>query len=90
MTLSITDTHFSVTSSVALVTGGGVGTGKAIALGLARAGSDVAINYSRSATEAEETVEEIRKLGRNAVAVQCDVSEDAAVREMVAKTVQER
>lgn len=72
----------------ALVTGGGVGTGRAIALGLARAGADVAINYSRSAAEAEEAVEEIRGLGRNAVAIQGDVADDGAVRAVVAQSVE--
>jgi 3-oxoacyl-[acyl-carrier protein] reductase len=67
----------------ALVTGGGVGTGKAIALSLAREGADIAINYSRSRTEAEETAEEIRKLGRRSVAIQADVADDASVRKMV-------
>lgn len=76
------------TGKAALVTGGGVGTGRAIALGLARNGADVAINYSRSAAEAEATAAEIRELGRNAVALQCDVSVDASVRALVAEAVE--
>ncbi|MFP6664328.1 MAG: SDR family oxidoreductase [Deltaproteobacteria bacterium] len=73
----------------ALVTGGGVGTGKAIALSLAKAGANVAINYSRSGAEAEETAGEIRAMGRRSVAIQADVADDAAVRRMVDSVVAE-
>jgi 3-oxoacyl-[acyl-carrier protein] reductase len=60
---------------VALVTGGGRGIGKAIALGLARDGADVAVNYRRDEAAAKETVAEIEALGRRAVA--CGGSVDA-------------
>jgi NAD(P)-dependent dehydrogenase (short-subunit alcohol dehydrogenase family) len=58
----------------ALVTGGGRGVGKGIALALARAGCRVAVNYRTGAAQAEQTVEEIRALGRDAFAVKADVS----------------
>ena len=54
---------------VALVTGGGTGIGKATSLLLASEGCDVAVNYSRSQSEAEATVSEIEELGRRAIAV---------------------
>jgi len=52
---------------VALVTGGGRGIGRAIALGLARDGADVAVSYRRDEAAAKETASEIEALGRRAV-----------------------
>ena len=63
----------------ALVTGGGTGIGRATALLLAREGCDVAVNYSRSRSEAEDTANQIKGLGRSAMAVKADISEEAAV-----------
>lgn len=60
--------------TVALVTGGGTGVGRATSLLLAQRGYDVVVNFSRSADEAEQTVEEVRNLGRQAIAIQADVS----------------
>jgi NAD(P)-dependent dehydrogenase (short-subunit alcohol dehydrogenase family) len=58
---------------VALVTGGGRGIGRAISLGLAEDGADVAVNYRRDAEAAAETVRAIEALGRKALAVQASV-----------------
>jgi 3-oxoacyl-[acyl-carrier protein] reductase len=58
---------------VALVTGGGRGIGRAVSLGLAADGADVAVNYRRDGDAAEETVEEIRAIGRQAEAYQASV-----------------
>jgi 3-oxoacyl-[acyl-carrier protein] reductase len=58
---------------VALVTGGGRGIGRAIALSLAEAGADVAVNYRRDAEAAEEVVKEIEGMGRKAKAYQASV-----------------
>jgi len=52
-------------------------------LRFAREGADVAVNYSRSQAEAEETAGRIRALGRKGMAVCADVSDDTAVRAMV-------
>jgi 3-oxoacyl-[acyl-carrier protein] reductase len=70
---------------VALVTGASRGIGKAIALALAEAGSDVAVNYRRQAEAADLVASEIRKMGRRAIAVQADVSESAQVERLFAE-----
>src|SRR5437899_5484989 len=75
-----------VTSSVelvgrrALVTGAGRRVGQAIAVGLARAGCDVAVHYRGSAAGAGETGERIRAAGRRAELVQADLRDAAAAR----------
>ncbi|HYL82550.1 MAG TPA: SDR family NAD(P)-dependent oxidoreductase, partial [Candidatus Acidoferrum sp.] len=68
---------------VALVTGGSRSIGHAIALGLAREGANVAVNYVKHADEAQSAVREIQALGRRAIAVQADTSRQAEVRAMV-------
>ncbi len=60
---------------VALVTGGGRGIGRAIALGLAADGADVAINYRRDEDAARETVAAIEQLGRNARAYMASIDD---------------
>lgn len=64
---------------VALVTGGSRGIGAAIALALAEAGADVAINYRERAGEADNVAASVRALGRRAIAVTADVSKGDAV-----------
>jgi len=73
---------------VCLITGGGTGIGRATALLLARNGADVAVNYSRSEAEAQETVEAIEKLGRRALKVQADVADNRAVTSMLNTVLQ--
>ncbi|MBI4278843.1 MAG: 3-oxoacyl-ACP reductase FabG [Armatimonadetes bacterium] len=67
----------------ALVTGGGTGIGRAISLAFAREGADVAVNYSRSEAQAQETAEEIRGMGRRATLVRADVSNSTQVDMMI-------
>ncbi|MGP3560918.1 3-oxoacyl-[acyl-carrier-protein] reductase [Geobacillus sp. BK01] len=71
---------------VALVTGASRGIGRAIALELARQGANVAVNYAGNEAKANEVVETIRSLGREAFAVQADVACAEDVERMV-KTV---
>jgi 3-oxoacyl-[acyl-carrier protein] reductase len=66
----------------AIVTGGGTGVGRATALELARGGCSVLVNYSKSKDDAEQTAADVRALGVKGVAIQADVSDDAACRRM--------
>jgi 3-oxoacyl-[acyl-carrier protein] reductase len=75
-------------NKVALVTGGGTGIGKAVSLELARRGALVAVNYSRSEVDANETVNTILNQGGQALALQADVSKDQEVRNMVDSIIQ--
>lgn len=74
---------------VAFVTGGSRGIGKAIALSLAEAGADVAINYAGNVAAAEEVAAEIRKMGRRALIFQGDVSKTEIAAEMMDAVVAE-
>lgn len=69
----------------ALVTGGGTGIGRSAVLALAQAGYDVAINYASSAKAAQAVAEEARTLGAQTLVLPCDVSDDSAVRQMLAE-----
>lgn len=67
----------------ALVTGASRGIGKAIAIGLASAGCNVAINFRSHEEEAQAVAEEIVRLGRRARLAQADVADQAAVEAMI-------
>jgi NAD(P)-dependent dehydrogenase (short-subunit alcohol dehydrogenase family) len=69
---------------IALVTGGGRGIGRAVALSLASAGADVAVT-ARSSDELEETAAALRGLGHRAEPITCDVTERAQVEAMIAQ-----
>ncbi|MGI0148733.1 MAG: SDR family NAD(P)-dependent oxidoreductase [Thermoplasmata archaeon] len=72
---------------VALVTGGSGGIGRAAVLELAREGADIAVQYHRGKAAAQGVVEEVRGLGRKAIAVPTDVSDARACRELAAEAV---
>ena len=75
--------------TVAIVTGGGTGIGRAVALDLARAGTKaVVVNYSKSREDAERTATEVGKLGSVGVALGADVASEESVRALVAETVE--
>jgi 3-oxoacyl-(acyl-carrier-protein) reductase len=73
---------------VALVTGGSRGIGRAIALGLAQEGADVAIFYQRNREAAERACAEIRALGARAEAYAVDIADAAAVAEKIEAAVE--
>jgi 3-oxoacyl-[acyl-carrier protein] reductase len=73
-----------LTGKIALVTGANTGIGRAIALALAGAGADVAVNYRSGETEARQVEAAIERLGRRALLVRADVSVSAQVSAMVA------
>jgi L-rhamnose 1-dehydrogenase len=68
-----------------LVTGASAGIGRAVAIGCARHGADVAINYGRDTAGAEGAVNEIRALGRKAIAFQGDVADPTTATDFVAR-----
>ena len=75
-------------SKTALITGASKGIGKGIALELARAGANVAVNYNADRTGAEATVAEIRGMGREAFAVQANVGVAADVERMFGQALE--
>ena len=79
---------FSIEGKVAIVTGGGVGIGKSIALEFARAGADVVI-ASRKLENLEPVTAEIQKLGRRSFCMALDVRQEDQVKALVERTVKE-
>ena len=75
---------FDLTGRVALVSGAARGMGRAMSIALAEAGADVML-ADRDIAGVENTADEIRKLGRRAIAVNCDVSEPQQIRRMFAQ-----
>jgi len=73
----------------AIVTGGSRGIGRAIALMYAKEGADVLVNYHSNDAAAKETVAEIEKLGRKAVAVAADVANYKSAQNMVDECVKQ-
>jgi 3-oxoacyl-[acyl-carrier protein] reductase len=78
---------FDITGKIALVTGGARDIGHAISVELARNGADVVVNYHGSEAAAAATVEEIRGLGRRAVAVRADVTAKADIDRLVVEAL---
>ena len=73
----------------ALITGGTRGLGKATALGFARAGGKLALNYRRDEQSAAATLAEVRALSPESILVKADLEDEAQVRAMVARAADE-
>lgn len=76
-------------NKAAVVTGGGRGVGRAVALGFAKDGADVIVNYVSNDSAAREVVSEVEKMGRRAVAVQADVASKADAERLIGTCVDE-
>lgn len=73
----------------AIVTGGSLGIGRAIAVALAKAGANVALNYRRHDTEAKQVAAEVEAAGRKGLAIQADVASFDNAQAMVDRVVEE-
>jgi len=74
---------------VALITGGSRGIGKAVALGMAHEGADIAINFRVDQKAAEEVVKEIKALGRSVIAIQADISKTEDINDLIERVYAE-
>ncbi|PRC94758.1 SDR family oxidoreductase [Solimicrobium silvestre] len=72
---------------VALITGAAVRIGRSIALTLAQRGWDIAVHFNNSEQPARELVAEITALGRRAIYLQCDLTDEAGVKKLVQRVV---
>jgi 3-oxoacyl-[acyl-carrier protein] reductase len=78
-----------VSRKTALVTGAATGIGRSAVLALARAGYDVALNYSSSEKAARATAAEAEGLGARCLIIRCDVSDEGGVRKMLKQVADE-
>ena len=79
--------HQVLTGQPVLVTGANSGIGKAVALGMAKAGADVVVNYVTHPETAEEVAQEIVAMGRKAITLKADVSKEDEVDKMFADAI---
>lgn len=75
-------------NKVVLITGASRGIGRATALGFAKEGAKIVVNYRNSENKAKEVVEEIKKINSEALAIKCDVSSENEVKNMINEVVE--
>lgn len=75
-------------NKIALITGSSRGIGKATALLFAKEGAKIVVNYFSSEKEAFAIVDEIKKIGSEAIAIKCDISKENEVIEMINQTTE--
>ena len=78
--------HMKLEGLTAIVTGGSHGIGRGIAIGLAEEGAKLVVNYSQDDEAADWTINKIRGMGREAVAVKADVGETDQCRDLVRRS----
>jgi NAD(P)-dependent dehydrogenase (short-subunit alcohol dehydrogenase family) len=78
-----------LTGKTVLVTGAAKRLGRAIALAAARHGADIAITYQHSEPEAQKVITDAARVGVNAIAVHCDISDEMSVRETIKEVASE-
>jgi 3-oxoacyl-[acyl-carrier protein] reductase len=74
-------------NKIAIITGASKGIGKSTALLFAKESAKIVVNYSSSEKEAFFVVDEIQKIGSEAIAIKCDVSKENEVKEMINQTI---
>ena len=80
--------YFSLEGKVAIVTGGGTGIGRGIALEFAKAGADVVVG-SRTLSNLEKVAEEVRALGKRSLAVPVDITKKTEIDNLVQRVMDE-
>ena len=73
---------------VALITGGDSGIGQAVAAAFAKEGADVLIAFYNEETDAQETVRLVEAAGRKCILADCDLTQEAAAKQVVDKAIQ--
>ena len=78
-----------IKNQVALITGGSQGIGAATAMALGREGVSIAVTYNRSESKATEVLNQIKKIGGQAIALSLDLRDEESIRSMVSRTMEQ-